>query len=934
MDPTVNTLSNEHFVLRRVVTPIVDSAAHCEIGGVTDWYQEPKIIMVNVFPPDHVDDLPEVEPNQPDLAPAIPEPALVDENEEPKEEKEEFEDEEEFEEEEPQEEEDMEVDIGEEENKPELTFPYVEADPLNPPPPASDSKSDMWLRLRTWLSPRMRLFLIVSMRDINSLFGRIASLIRRVCGRETAHTLVEKKGKAKDKYYGKLIADLEKVECKKLKKELEDTRLSNTLLRMQRERVERDLYWTRVQAHEFYREMIRRGVVFEERPNEAIDVPVEDEESPSSEPLGSPLNEALAGDRARRVNASGAGGSGQGGAPAPMAAEFCPVEEVQRIEHKLWNLKVKEYNIAAYTQRFNELALMCLRMVEPKNVKIDAYIRGLSENIKGEVTSSKPTNLSEAVCIAHKLMEQKLQAKKVGHKSRYYKEKNVATGANTLPVWTCYDCGEPGHTRNHCLKKNKPQGGNASGRAYVIKDADKQGPNVVTGPFLLNNRYASVLFDLGSDKSFMNTRFSHLIDINPDKLDVSYEVELADGKVVSTNTVLRGCTLNLVNHLFEIDLMPIELGMFDVIIGMDWLAEHDVVIAYKYIERGYQMFVAHVTKKKSKEKRLEDVTVIRDFPEVFLDDLSGLPPPRQVEFRIDLVLGAAPIARAPYRLALSEMKELSVQLQELLEKGFIRPSLSPWGAPVLFVKKKDGSFRMCIDYHELNKLTIKNRYPLLRIDDVFDQLQGSSMYSKIDLRSCYHQVRIKEEDIPITAFRTRYGHFEFQVMSFGLTNAPDVFMDLMNRVCKLYLDKFVIVFIDDILIYSKNKEEHGEHLKIILELLKKEQRYAKFSKCDFWLDSVQFLSHVIDNKGVRVDPANIEAIKNWAALTTPMELTQKDKKYEWGKEEEEAFQTLKQKLCSASILALPEGREDFMVFCDASLKEIESNSILGCGLLR
>ncbi|GKF21864.1 putative reverse transcriptase domain-containing protein, partial [Tanacetum coccineum] len=186
---------------------------------------------------------------------------------------------------------------------------------------------------------------------------------------------------------------------------------------------------------------------------------------------------------------------------------------------------------------------------------------------------------------------------------------------------------------------------------------------------------------------------------------------------------------------------------------------------------------------------------------------------------------------APYRLAPSEMKELSEQLKELSNKGFIRPSSSPWGAPVLFVKKKDGSFRMCIDYRELNKLTVKNRYPLPRIDDLFDQLQCSSIYSKIDMRSGYHQLRVREEDILKNAFKTRYGHYKFQVMPFGLTNAPAVFMDLMNRVCKPYLDKFVIVFIDDILIYSKSKQEHEEHLKLILELLKKEQLYAKFSKC-------------------------------------------------------------------------------------------------------
>ena len=211
--------------------------------------------------------------------------------------------------------------------------------------------------------------------------------------------------------------------------------------------------------------------------------------------------------------------------------------------------------------------------------------------------------------------------------------------------------------------------------------------------------------------------------------------------------------------------------------------------------------------------------MVKEFPDVFPEDLPGLPPQRQVEFRIDLVPGAAPVAKAPYRLAPAEMQELSTQLQELLDKGFIRPSFSRWGAPVLFVKKKDGTLRMCIDYRELNKLTIKNRYPLPRIDDLFDQLQGSSYYSKIDLRSGYHQLRIQEESIPKTAFRTHYGHYEFLVMPFGLTNAPAVFMDLMNRVCKPYLDKFVIVFIDDILIYSKSQEEHEQHLRLILKLL-------------------------------------------------------------------------------------------------------------------
>nr|GEW28726.1 putative reverse transcriptase domain-containing protein [Tanacetum cinerariifolium] len=233
---------------------------------------------------------------------------------------------------------------------------------------------------------------------------------------------------------------------------------------------------------------------------------------------------------------------------------------------------------------------------------------------------------------------------------------------------------------------------------------------------------------------------------------------------------------------------------------------------------------------KVDKPRISDIPVVRDFTDVFPKDLSGLPPQRQVKFRIDLVPGATPVVKSPYRLAPSEMQELFGQLQELQDTGFIRPNHSSWGAPVLFVKKKDESFRMCIDYRELNKITIKNRYLVSRIDDLFDQPQGECYFSKIYLRSGYHQLRVHEDDIPKTTFRTRYGHFEFTVMPIGLTNSPAVFMDLMNRVYKPYLDKFVIVFIDDILIYSKTKEEHEVHLKLVLALLRKEKLYAKFSK--------------------------------------------------------------------------------------------------------
>ncbi|GJW49493.1 putative reverse transcriptase domain-containing protein [Tanacetum coccineum] len=455
--------------------------------------------------------------------------------------------------------------------------------------------------------------------------------------------------------------------------------------------------------------------------------------------------------------------------------------------------------------------------------------------------------------------------KKLGHSARDCKVRPTANNNNnnnnhqrtqgTNPrVITCFECGVQGHYKSDCPKlKNGNQGnragnGNAVARAYVVGSAGTNpNSNVVTGTFLLNNRYASILFDTGADRSFISTAFSSLIDIIPTTLDHGYDVELAD-----------------------------EMGSFDVIIGMDWLDKyHAIIVCDEKLVRvpfGDKTLIFHVDgvdATNSHESRLNIISCTKA-----QRGLSGYFTIPTCEFQIDLIPGAAPVARAPYRLAPSEMKELSDQLKELSDKGFIRPSSSPWGAPVLFVKKKDGSFRMCIDYRELNKLTVKNRYPLPRIDDLFDQLQGSSIYSKIDLRSGYHQLRVREEDIPKTAFRTRYGHYEFQVMPFGLTNAPAVFMDLMNRVCKPYLDKFVIVFIDDILIYSKNKQEHAEHLKLILELLKKEQLYAKFSKCEFWIPKVQFLGHVIDSQGIHVDPAKIESVKDWASPKSATEIRQ------------------------------------------------------------
>nr|GEV40375.1 putative reverse transcriptase domain-containing protein [Tanacetum cinerariifolium] len=367
-----------------------------------------------------------------------------------------------------------------------------------------------------------------------------------------------------------------------------------------------------------------------------------------------------------------------------------------------------------------------------------------------------------------------------------------ATGGNALQDVTCFGYGGKGHFRHKCLKEKNQQNEGAWARAYVVVENPQQNPNVVTCMFLLNDHYASVLFDSGAERSFVSIEFTPFINISPVALNTSYEVALVDGKV------------------------------------------NGLVVYHRAVIVCYEKIVCIP---------LSNGEILK---------IQGLPPVREIEFRINLSPGALLVVKSPYHLAPSEMLELSNQLKKLQEKGFIRPSHSPWGVPVLFVKKKDGALRMCIDYIELNKLTIKNRYPLPRIDDLFDQLQGSCCFSKIDLHLGYHQLKVREEDIPKTAFRTRYGHFEFTVIPFGLTNAPTVFMDLMNRVCKPYLKKFVIVFIDDILIYSKYKEEHEAYLKKILDLLKEEKLYAKFSKCEFWLKEVQFLGYVVNQNGIHM----------------------------------------------------------------------------------
>ncbi|GJU15336.1 putative reverse transcriptase domain-containing protein [Tanacetum coccineum] len=593
-----------------------------------------------------------------------------------------------------------------------------------------------------------------------------------------------------------------------------------------------------------------------------------------------------------------------------MIQEFCPSHEMQKLESELWNHAMVGAGHAAYTDRFHELARLVPHL------------------IRGMVAATEPKTIQKAVQISGALTDEAVRngsikkVEKRGNVGEPSKDKNGRDDNKRTRTGNAFATTvNPGHGN---------QGNQPRGRAFMFEEKEaRQDPNIVTGTFTLNNHFATTLFDSGADYSFVSTTFIPLLGLEPSELGFKYEIEIASGQLVEIDKVIKGCKLEIEGHVFDIDLIPFGHGSFDVIIGMDWLSNykaeiicHEKVVRIPLPDGKVLRVLGERPEEKARflmgakagDKKQEEIVVVRDFPEVFPDDLSGLPPIREIEFRIELIPRATPVAKSPYRLAPSELEELSGQLKELQDKGFIRPSSSPWGAPVLFVKKKDGSFRMCIDYRELNKLTVKNRYPLPRIDDLFDQLQGSQFFSKIDLRSGYHQLRVHEDDIPKTAFRTRYGHFEFTVMPFGLTNAPAVFMDLMNRVCRPYLDKFVIVFIDDILIYSKTQEEH-------------------------------FLGHVINGNGIHVDPSKIEAVKNWKAPRTPTEvrsflglagyyrrfienfskiaksltiLTQKCKTFHWGGEQELAFQTLKDKLCNTHVLALLNGPEDIVVYCDAS----------------
>ncbi|KAI3704673.1 hypothetical protein L1987_74900 [Smallanthus sonchifolius] len=734
---------------------------------------------------------------------------------------------------------------------------------------------------------------------------------------------------------------------------------------------------------------------------------------------------------------------------AKVKKKFCPKTEKEQAERKFLEHRMVGTNDREYTTKFFEYARLAPHLAKPESVLITRYIYGLVPEIRdlvkvvspktiestveltGTMTAGLIRNIEEKKKVESSIKskpEAKRFSKNFGQKGlpfnnppcktcgRRHSGKCVfetpfcnyckVSGHSTENCFkkkgiTCFSCGELGHISTNCPKFARTGRAGGSGakitpenkktvRAFVMNaNQAERTPDVITGTFLLNNVYAKVLFDSGANRSFIDYNFCNLLNKPLSPLAETYEVETANGDLIKISQSLNNCYITLAGFTIPVQLLPMSITGFDIVLGMDWLSTNQAEIlcnqqvvklvtptnktltiqgdkptkpiqiisilkATKCLRKGYLACLVSITALE-KEKKIESVHVVSEFPDIFPEELPGLPPEREVEFRINLVPGATPIAKSPYRLAPTEMAELKKQLDELLEKGFIQPSSSPWGAPILFVKKKDGSIRMCIDYRELNKVTIKNRYPLPRIDDLFDQLQGACHFSKIDLRSGYHQLKVHDNDISKTAFRTRYGHFEFTVMPFGLTNAPAAFMDMMNRVCKPYLDEFVIVFIDDILIYSKTQVEHETHLRTILELLRKEKLYAKFSKYEFWLTEVQFLGHVINVNGIQVDPSKIEAISKWEIPKSPTEirsflglagyyrrfiqnfsriaipltsLTRKSVKYEWGPKQSESFETLKQKLTNAPILSLPDGIEDFVVYCDAS------HTGLGCVLMQ
>ncbi|GAU29982.1 hypothetical protein TSUD_360970 [Trifolium subterraneum] len=558
---------------------------------------------------------------------------------------------------------------------------------------------------------------------------------------------------------------------------------------------------------------------------------------------------------------------------------------------------------------------------------------------------------------------------------------SVHNGECMKGKYVCFHCKQPGHYKNECPKLHGSGGSSGTtgskGRVYSLDGEQARGNNaLIIDVCHLGQSEVVVLFDCGATNSFISVECVMRLGLSSTSLLPPMTVAVATGGKVVSKRVCQNCPVSVAGKIYHVDLICLPLKDMDIVLGMDWLSANTVYIGcaeknlyvpidlnaesraltallqnthqlIQYLGAENKCFSIMFTMSSESSLSPSDIPIVREYMDVFPEEINSLPPEREIEFSIDLVPGSQPISVAPYRMSPLELRELKSQLEELLQKHFIRPSVSPWGAPVLLVKKKDGTMRLCIDYRQLNKVTIKNKYPLPRIDDLLDQLRGATIFSKIDLRSGYHQIRIRTSDVSKTAFRTRYGHYEFLVMPFGLTNAPAVFMDYMNIIFQPYLDKFVVIFIDDILIYSKDPQEHAEHLRIVLNILREKQLYAKFSKCEFWLSEVKFLGHVISQGGVSVDPSKVEAVLNWERPRTVSEvrsfiglagyyrrfilgfseialpltrLTRKGAAFVWDELCENSFNLLKQKLTSAPVLVIPDPDKKYVVYCDASNK--------------
>nr|GEW03353.1 hypothetical protein [Tanacetum cinerariifolium] len=504
----------------------------------------------------------------------------------------------------------------------------------------------------------------------------------------------------------------------------------------------------------------------------------------------------------------------------------------------------------------------------------------------------------------------------------------------------CFSCGLTGNMAKDCPKNNRGNGNDkrpdVKGKVYSLtRDQAANSSGTITGTLFMNGRAVFVLFDTGATHSVIFVLLSKYINVPPTLLNYTLSISTPKRSLVVIDREYQNCPLQFGDKIHSANLFPLDMYDFEIILGMDWLINHRFTIVChtksvifgdldkpKFVYQDSQLgLLASLMDTSTDGPSLETHPIVWDFSDVFPEELLGIPPERKVKFAIELILGTQPISKDPYRMAPIKLKELKEQLQELLDLGFIRPSVSP----------------TC--------------YPLPRIDDLFDQLQGAKFFSNIDLKSGYHQLRVKEQDNPKTPFHTHYGHYEFLVMPFGLTNALAVFMDLINCIFHKYLDKFVIVFIDDILVYSKMKEEHEKYLSIMLGTLRQEKLYAKFSKCEFWLGQVAFLGHIVSVDGITMDPAKVEAITKWprqnivtkvrsflelagyymrfvegfSRLALPLtKLIRKGEKFVWNEERETSFEELKKRLVFAPILTLPSGSGGFQIYSDASKKGLSN----------